>query len=78
VEPYSIREILLWIGGMLVAVAITTILGVIDVLDNYLAVHDPSDPLTAQGGLKPNQAPALGKVTAERGVGPLAEQNGSL
>jgi hypothetical protein len=36
VEPYSIREILLWVGGMLVAVAITTILGVIDVLDTTL------------------------------------------
>jgi hypothetical protein len=52
VGPYSIREILLWIGGMVVAATII-ILAVIYVTDNFLIPRDPTDPLTIRGGLKP-------------------------
>lgn len=50
----SAKEIMLWIGGLLVAGAIT-ILGAIWAVDSYLAFHDPNDPLTEQGGLAPAQ-----------------------
>ena len=52
--PYSIREMLLWIGGMVVAATII-ILAVIYVTDNFLIPHDPTDPLTIRGGLKPDR-----------------------
>jgi hypothetical protein len=45
------REILMWIGGMLVAAAIA-IFGVICLVDAYLAVHDPADALSIQRDLK--------------------------
>ena len=50
----STKETLLWIGGMLVAAALT-IFGVLFAVDNLLAVHDPTDPLERQGGLKKDQ-----------------------
>lgn len=50
---YPVREILFWIGGMLVAAAIA-IFGVICLVDAYLAFHDPAD-VTIQGDLKSGQ-----------------------
>jgi hypothetical protein len=47
---YPAREILMWIGGMLVAAAIA-IFGVICLVDAYLAVHDPADALSIQRDL---------------------------
>lgn len=51
---YSIKEILLWIGGTLVA-AMIVMFGVIMVVDTYLAFQDPSDLMERQGGLRPEQ-----------------------
>ena len=51
---YSAREILMWIGGVLVAVVIV-IFGVIMVVDTYLAFRDPSDPLEQQRALSQEQ-----------------------
>jgi hypothetical protein len=51
---YSAREILMWIGGTLVAVMIV-IFGVILVVDTYLAFRDPSDPLEQQRSLSQEQ-----------------------
>jgi hypothetical protein len=48
---YPAREILMWIGGMLMAAAIA-IFGVIFLVDAYLAVHDPADALVIQRDLK--------------------------
>jgi hypothetical protein len=56
----SIKETVLWIVGMLVAAGIT-IFGALYVVNNFIASHDPTDPLTVKGGLKPEQAPALAK-----------------
>jgi hypothetical protein len=46
------REILMWIGGMLVAAAIA-IFGVICLVDAYLAVHDP--PMRCRSSETSNQ-----------------------
>jgi hypothetical protein len=51
---FSTKELLLWIAGLLVAAAID-IVGAIYV-NNILAPHDASDPLTNQGGLDQKQA----------------------
>jgi hypothetical protein len=51
---YSIKELLIWIGGMLVAAAIL-ILGVIYAVDSLIAPPNLEDPLTKQGGLKADQ-----------------------
>jgi hypothetical protein len=51
---YPAREILMWIGGMLVAAAIA-IFGVTCLVDAYLAFHDPADPLAIQRDLKSGQ-----------------------
>ena len=51
---YSAKEILMWIGGTLVAVMIV-IFGVILVVDTYLAFRDPSDPPEQQRGLSREQ-----------------------
>jgi hypothetical protein len=51
---YPAREILVWIGGMLIAAAIA-IFGVICLVDAYLAVHDPADALSIQRDLKSGQ-----------------------
>jgi hypothetical protein len=47
---YSIKEILVWIGGMLVAAALI-ILGVIYAVDTLIAPPNPADPLSKQRGL---------------------------
>jgi hypothetical protein len=51
---YPAREILMWIGGMLVAAAIA-IFGVTYLVDAYLAFHDPADALAIQRDLKSGQ-----------------------
>jgi hypothetical protein len=51
---YPAREILMWIGGMLVAAAIA-IFGVTCLVDAYLAVHDPADALSIQRDFKSGQ-----------------------
>jgi hypothetical protein len=56
----SIKETTLWIIGMLVAAAIT-IWGAFYVVNNFIAPHDPTDPLTVKRGLKPEQSPKLAK-----------------
>jgi hypothetical protein len=55
---YSAKELLMWIGGTLVAVMIV-IFGVIMVVDTYLAFRDPSDPIEQQRRLsqEPTQEP---------------------
>jgi uncharacterized membrane protein YqiK len=53
---YSAKEILLWIGSMLVAAAIV-ILGAIWAVDALVAPRDLNDPLERQGGLKADQEP---------------------
>jgi hypothetical protein len=47
---YSVKEVLLWVGGMAVA-AVITILAVIWATDT-LDPRDPADPLTKAGGLE--------------------------
>jgi hypothetical protein len=61
---YSAREILMWIGGTLVAVMIV-IFGVILVVDTYLAFRDPSDPLGAAAQPVPG-AGSHGEKVAEK------------
>ncbi len=51
---YAAREILFWIGSMLVAAAIA-IFGVIYLVDAYLAFEEPADVTVIQGDLKPGQ-----------------------
>jgi hypothetical protein len=46
--------VLLWITGLLVATAIT-MWGAFYVVDNFIAPHDPTDPLTSKGGLDRQQ-----------------------
>jgi hypothetical protein len=41
--------------GLLMAAGIL-ILGSFYVVNNFIAPHDPTDPLTANGGLKPKQS----------------------
>jgi len=53
----SIRELLMWIGGMLVA-AVVTVLGLFYWIDN-VAMHDTDDPFERQGGLSPDQETQL-------------------
>jgi hypothetical protein len=48
---YPAREILMWIGGMLVAAAIA-IFGVIHLVDACVDFHDPDDAPAVQGDLK--------------------------
>ena len=50
----SIREMLTWIGGMLLAAALV-ILGVIFAVDRLVDPPNLEDPLTRQGGLKADQ-----------------------
>ena len=51
---YSIKEILTWLGGMLLAAALV-ILGVIFAVDRLVDPPNLEDPLTRQGGLKADQ-----------------------
>lgn len=51
---YPAREILMWIGGMLIAAAIA-IFGVIYAVDAYLALHEPADTFEIKGDLKSGQ-----------------------
>lgn len=51
---YPAREILTWIGGMLIAAAIA-IFGVIYAVDAYLAFHKSADTLEIKGDLKSGQ-----------------------
>jgi hypothetical protein len=51
---YPAREILMWIGGMLLA-AVIAIFGVTCLVDAYLAFHDPADALAIQRDLKSGQ-----------------------
>jgi hypothetical protein len=51
---FSTKELLLWIAGLLVT-AVIVIVGAIYVVNNILAPHDASDPLTNQGGLDQKQ-----------------------
>jgi hypothetical protein len=48
-----------WLIGMLVAGGLT-IFAVFYVVDVFIHPPDPTDPLTRQGGLKPEQAPKPG------------------
>jgi hypothetical protein len=50
----STKAVLLWITGLLVATAIT-MWGAFYVVDNFIAPHDPTDPLTSKGGLDRQQ-----------------------
>jgi hypothetical protein len=50
----SIKEMLAWIGGMLLAAALV-ILGVIFAVDRLVDPPNLEDPLTRQGGLKADQ-----------------------
>jgi hypothetical protein len=45
---FSMREILVFAVGMVLATALT-------VIRNYILLHDSRDPLVKQGGLKPSQ-----------------------
>jgi len=57
---FSIKGMLAWIGGLLVA-SVLTILGAIYVVDHYIHPPNMDDPLARQGGLKPEQEPKLNK-----------------
>jgi hypothetical protein len=57
---YSIKEILAWIAGMVVATVLVVALVIYAV--RFIAPPNPDDPLTKAGGLKADQAPALKKV----------------
>jgi hypothetical protein len=48
---YPAREILMWIGGTLVAAALA-IFGVIYLVDACVDFHDPDDGLAIEGGLR--------------------------
>jgi hypothetical protein len=50
----STKELLMWIAGMLAAAGIA-ILAVLYVVDHFIAPHDPTDPLTVNGGLDRQQ-----------------------
>jgi len=60
---YPAKEILMWIGGTLVA-AMIVIFGVILVVDTYLAFRDPSDPLEQQRSL--SQEPKASEKSSEK------------
>jgi hypothetical protein len=51
---FSKREILVFVAGSFLAIVLT-VLGTLYVFKYYLVLHDPSDPLVKQGGLKPSQ-----------------------
>jgi hypothetical protein len=51
---FSIRDILLWLAGLLVA-GVLVVLAVNSVVRHYLNPSNPNDPLTKQGGLSPVQ-----------------------
>ena len=51
---YSAKEILMWIGGTLVA-AMIVVFCVIMVVDMYLPFRDPSDPLERHRALSQEQ-----------------------
>jgi hypothetical protein len=51
---YSAKEILMWIGGTLVA-AMIVIFCVIMVVDMYLSFRDPNDPLERHRALSQEQ-----------------------
>ena len=55
----SAKEAWMWVGGLLVA-AVILIFGMRLLVDNYIAPHDPGDPLTT-GGLNRQQDPKLTK-----------------
>ena len=50
----TIKEIVLWVGGMLVAAGIT-ILSAIYVADRFIAPPDRNDALVIKTGLQPAQ-----------------------
>jgi hypothetical protein len=51
---FSMREILVFVVGMVLA-TVLTVLGTFYFLKNYILLHDSRDPLVKQGGLKPSQ-----------------------
>jgi hypothetical protein len=51
---FSKKEILLFVVGLVLAIALT-VSGTLYVFKYYLVLHDPSDPLVKQGGLRPSQ-----------------------
>jgi hypothetical protein len=51
---FSKREILVFVAGLLLA-TVLALWGTFYALNNYVLLHDPSDPLVKQGGLKPHQ-----------------------
>ena len=51
---FRTREILMFSAGLLLATSLT-LWGTFYALNNYVMLHDPSDPLVKQGGLKPSQ-----------------------
>jgi hypothetical protein len=51
---FSMREILVFVAGMVLA-TVLTVLGTFYFLRNYILLHDSRDPLVKQGGLRPSQ-----------------------
>jgi hypothetical protein len=51
---FTKREVLIFVTGLLLVTSLF-VSGTIYVLQYYLVLHDPADPLVKQGGLKPEQ-----------------------
>jgi hypothetical protein len=51
---FTKREALIFVTGLLLVTSLC-VSGTIYVLQYYLVLHDPADPLVKQGGLKPEQ-----------------------
>jgi hypothetical protein len=51
---FTKREVLIFVTGLLL-VTFVCVSGTIYVLQYYVVLHDPADPLVKQGGLKPEQ-----------------------
>jgi hypothetical protein len=51
---FTKREVLIFVTGLLL-VTFVCVSGTTYVLQYYVVLHDPADPLVKQGGLKPHQ-----------------------
>jgi hypothetical protein len=53
-QMFTKREVLIFVTGLLVVTSLC-VFGTIYVLQYYVLLHGPADPLVKQGGLKPQQ-----------------------
>jgi hypothetical protein len=53
-QMFTKLEVLIFVTGLLLVTSLC-VFGTIYVLQYYVVLHDPTDPLVKQGGLKPEQ-----------------------